>query len=179
MASSWSWVTSTVVMWTSSCRRRSQARSSFLTCASSAPNGSSSSSRRGSTARARGERHALALATRQLRRVALCKALEPHELEQLGDALADLGLRAPADLQAERDVVPDVHVPERRIVLEAEPDPPVARSQPRHVLAVDEHLPGIGHLEAGDDPEQRGLTPSARAEQSGQRARRDVEADVV
>ena len=53
IASSWSWVTKIVVTWTSSWRRRSQARSSSRTWASSAPNGSSSSSTLGSTASAR------------------------------------------------------------------------------------------------------------------------------
>ena len=53
IASSWSWVTRTVVTWTSSCSRRSHARSSARTLASSAPNGSSSSSTLGSTASAR------------------------------------------------------------------------------------------------------------------------------
>ena len=53
IASSWSWVTSTVVTWTSSCSRRNQSRSSSRTRASRAPNGSSSSSTRGSTASAR------------------------------------------------------------------------------------------------------------------------------
>mmetsp|Transcript_1012 Transcript_1012/g.2507 ORF Transcript_1012/g.2507 Transcript_1012/m.2507 type:complete len:120 (-) Transcript_1012:50-409(-) len=52
-ASSWSWVTKMLVMCSSSCRRRSQRRSSLRTLASSAPKGSSSSSTRGSTARAR------------------------------------------------------------------------------------------------------------------------------
>ncbi len=52
-ASSWSWVTKTVVTCTSSCSRRSQSRSSLRTFASRAPNGSSSSSTVGSTASAR------------------------------------------------------------------------------------------------------------------------------
>jgi hypothetical protein len=52
-ASSWSWVTKIEVMCSSSCRRRSQRRSSLRTLASSAPKGSSSSSTRGSTASAR------------------------------------------------------------------------------------------------------------------------------
>ena len=53
MASSWSWVTKIVVTCTSSWSRRSHARSSLRTVASSAPNGSSSSSTLGSTASAR------------------------------------------------------------------------------------------------------------------------------
>src|SRR5438309_350504 len=40
-ASSWSWVTNTLVTWISSCRRRSHSRSSWRTLASSAPDGSS------------------------------------------------------------------------------------------------------------------------------------------
>ena len=52
-ASSWSWVTKMVVTWTSSCRRRSQSRSSLRTLASRAPNGSSSSRTLGSAASAR------------------------------------------------------------------------------------------------------------------------------
>ena len=52
-ASSWSWVTNTVVSPVRSCNSRSQLRRSLRTLASSAPNGSSSSSTRGSIASAR------------------------------------------------------------------------------------------------------------------------------
>src|SRR5947199_347865 len=52
-ASSWSWVTKTLVTWISSCRRRSHSRSSCRTRASSAPKGSSRRSTWGSAARAR------------------------------------------------------------------------------------------------------------------------------
>ena len=122
IASSWSWVTNTVVTWTSSCRRRSQTRSSSRTRASSAPNGSSSSSTRGSTAQRAGERHALALPARELRRVAVGQPLEVHELEQLVHACLDLGLGALAHLQPEGDVVADGHVLEGGVVLEDEAD---------------------------------------------------------
>ena len=53
IASSWSWVTRTVVTATFSCSSRSQIRSSWRTWASRAPNGSSSSSSSGSMASAR------------------------------------------------------------------------------------------------------------------------------
>ncbi|CPU66857.1 Protein of uncharacterised function (DUF1602) [Mycobacteroides abscessus] len=52
-ASSWSCVTKTVVTGISSCRRRSQSRSSLRTFASSAPNGSSSRRTLGRIASAR------------------------------------------------------------------------------------------------------------------------------
>ena len=104
MASSWSCVTRIVVTCCSSCRRRSQTRSSLRTVASSAPNGSSSSSTLGLDRERAGERHALPLAARELRRIAVGEAVELDEREQLVHALADLGLRALADLEAERDV---------------------------------------------------------------------------
>ena len=53
MASSWSWVTSTVVTEIFSCSSRSHTRSSWRTWASRAPKGSSSRSSWGSMARAR------------------------------------------------------------------------------------------------------------------------------
>ncbi len=87
IASSWSWVTKIVVTCTSSCRRRSQARSSLRTRASSAPNGSSSSSTLRLDRERAGQRHALALAAGELRRVAVGEAVELDELEQLVDAL--------------------------------------------------------------------------------------------
>ena len=51
------------------------------------------------------ERHALALAARELRRVAVAEPLEMDEPDQLLDPLGDLLLRALADAQAEGDVV--------------------------------------------------------------------------
>ena len=103
-ASSWSWVTNTVVTWTSSCSRRSQSRSSLRTLASSAPNGSSSSSTLRLDGERPGQRHALALAARQLRRQPVGELLEVHQLEQLVHPRADLGLGPLADLEAEGDV---------------------------------------------------------------------------
>ena len=88
IASSWSWVTKIVVTWTSSWRRRSHARSSLRTFASRAPNGSSSSSTLRLDRERPGERHALALAAGELRRVAVGEALEVDQAQQLVDALA-------------------------------------------------------------------------------------------
>ena len=51
-----------------------------------------------------GQRHALALATGELRRVAVGELLEVHELEQLVDPRLDLGLGPLADLEPEGDV---------------------------------------------------------------------------
>ena len=51
------------------------------------------------------QRHALALAAGELRRVAVGEAVEVHELEQLVDARLDLVLGPLADRQPERDVL--------------------------------------------------------------------------
>ncbi len=49
-----------------------------------------------------GQPHPLPLAAGELRRIALCEALELDELQQLVHPLLDLGLRPLADLEAER-----------------------------------------------------------------------------
>ena len=125
------------------------------------------------------ERHALPLAAGELRRIAAAEPGELHELEQLGDARADLALRAAADAEPEGDVVPDRHVRERGVVLEDEADAALLRRERRRLLAGDEHVAGVGHLEPGDHAQQRRLAAAARAEQRGERAALDEDRDVV
>ena len=108
IASSWSWVTKIVVTWTSSWRRRSQVRSSWRTLASSAPNGSSSSSTFGSTASARASAMRWRWPPESWFGIAVLEALEVDQLDQLLDPLADLAVALAADLEAEGDVVVDV-----------------------------------------------------------------------
>ena len=126
-----------------------------------------------------GEAHALPLPARELRRVAVAEVLELHEVQELVDALGDLRLRALAHLEAERDVLAHGHVLERRVVLEDEADVALLRRERRRVLAGEEDLAGVGRLEPGDDPEQRRLARAARPEERRERARLDVERDVV
>ena len=90
-----------------------------------------------------GQRHALALAAGQLRRVAVGELLQVDELEQLVDPRLDLRLRPLADLQAERDVAAHGHVLERRVVLEHEADVALLRRQPGRVGAGDLDDPGV------------------------------------
>jgi hypothetical protein len=125
------------------------------------------------------EAHALALAARQLRRVAVAEPRELDEVEQLRDALFDLGGRPATDLQAERDVLAHRHVLERRVVLEDEADTAFLRRHSRNVLAFEEHLASIGTLEPGDHAQQRRLAAAARAEQRRQRPRFDLDRGVV
>src|SRR3954470_6442717 len=196
IASSWSWVTSTVVTGTRSCRRRSHARRSARTLASSAPNGSSRSSTRGSPGRARArairpggpapggaqgarERDPLALAAAELAGVARLVAAQADDPEQLVDLRRDLGLRALVDAQPEGDVLAHGHVLERRVVLEDEADAAALRGQGGGVLVRDDDAPGVGQLEAGDHAQQRRLARAAGPEQRSERAVLHVEGDVV
>src|SRR4029079_7721507 len=117
------------------------------------------------------EPHALALAARELRRVALREPLELDELQQPVHAVRDLRLRPLPDLQAERDVVVDGHVLEGRVVLEDEADAAVLRWAARHVDAVDHDAPGVRALEAGDDPQQGRLGAAAVDEETLGRTR--------
>ena len=69
-----------------------------------------------------GERHALALAARQLCRIAVRELVDLDQPEQLAHLALDLVLGTLADRQPEGDVVEDGHVLERRVVLEHEAD---------------------------------------------------------
>ena len=65
-----------------------------------------------------GERDALALAARELVRLRRLAPGQPHQLERLGHARADLVRRHLAALEPERDVALDVEVLEQRVALE-------------------------------------------------------------
>src|SRR6185436_6186681 len=81
--------------------------------------------------------------------------------------------------QAEGDVLEDRHVAEEGIVLEHEADPALANVGVGCVLAVEEDGARVGHLEAGDDAQQRRLARARRPEQRDQLAGGDVETEVV
>src|SRR5690606_5982386 len=91
-----------------------------------------------------GERHALALAARDLAGEAVLQAVELHEVEQVADAGIDRLRRAPdlGDLHAEGDILSDRHVREERIVLEDEADAALAHGNVRRVLPAEIDRPG-------------------------------------
>ena len=119
------------------------------------------------------------LAPRELGGVPLGEPVETDELEELAHPGGDLVLPPLADLQPERDVLPDGHVTERGVMLEAEPDAACARGDARDVLAVDEHGAAIGDLEPSDDPQDRGLAPAGGTEECSEGAGGHGEADVI
>jgi hypothetical protein len=181
-ASSWSWVTKTLVSWISSCRRRSHRRSSRRTLASSAPNGLVEQQDLGLDRQRTGQRDALALPARELVGVALGQPFELDQVEERAHLLLDrrvggaLGARAHA--QAEGDVLEDRHVPEERVVLEHEAHVAVLHALVGGVLTLDQHATGIGSLEARDYPQQRGLARARRTQEGHQLAGRDLERNV-
>ena len=85
------------------------------------------------------QRDALPLTARQLTRIPVAEVIELNQLEQMPHAIMNglSGRPAIARLhaQAKRDVFEDRHVPEERVMLKDEPDPPVpggtCRSRPR------------------------------------------------
>ena len=81
--------------------------------------------------------------------------------------------------QAEGDVLEHRHVAEQRVVLEHEADVALAGAVAQRILAVDPHFAGIRPVEAGDDPQQRGLARTGRTEQRQQFALADLQVDIV
>ena len=126
-----------------------------------------------------GEAHALPLAARQLSWITVAEALQLDEVQELVDAVGDLGLRPLAHFQAEGDVLADGHVLERGVVLEHEADVSLLGCERGCVLAAEEDLAGVCRLEPGDDSEQGRLSGAARAEESGERTRLHVERDIL
>src|SRR5574341_1412273 len=80
--------------------------------------------------------------------------------------------------QTERDVLEHRQVPEKRVVLEDEPDVPVPHVVGRRVLPVDDDPARVGGLEPGDDPQERRLAASGGTEQREELAAPNVDADV-
>jgi len=126
-----------------------------------------------------GQGHPLALPPGELRGVALGEPLELDELQELVHAVGDLGLRALPDRQAERDVVPDGHVLEGRVVLKDEPDTARLRRQVRNLFTVEPNRARVRVFESCDHAQKRRLTASAGSQQRRERARGHVDGHIV
>jgi hypothetical protein len=104
---------------------------------------------------------------------------EPDELERLAHAPCALLPVEPGDARPEADVPGHVAVREERGVLEHEPDPASVWRDVGHVPLVEQHASGRGLLQSGDDPQDRRLARTARAEEREPLAGCDVERDVL
>ena len=175
-------MTKTLVTWTSSCRRRSQRRSSCRTGVERAERLVEQQHARLDRKRA-GERDALALPAGKLVRKAVGEPIELHELQQRIDLaryrhiVQALATRTHA--QAEGDVLENGHVAEQRVVLEDEAHLALARVHAGRIVAVKGDGAGIRRLKPGDDAQQRRLAGARRPEQRQQLAGFDPEIDAV
>src|SRR5918992_521425 len=110
-------------------------------------------------------------------RVTAADTVQACDREQLGHPLGTTGPRQP-----ESDVLRNGEVREEGVILEDEADLPAlgrhrcARSRDKVVAESD--LTGVGLLEPRDQPQQRGLTAAARAEQREGLAALDAELGV-
>ena len=122
-----------------------------------------------------GERHALSLAARELRRPAGIVAVETHHPERVRDARLALRAGHLADHQPVGHVVGDGHVGEQGVVLEDGVDVALERRTARDVFAGQQDPAAGGQLEAGDHAQGRRLARAGRAEQREELAGADVQ----
>ena len=163
-ASSWSWVTKTVVIPRSDSSRWTSPRTCTRRAVSRLEKGSSSRMHRRLRGDGPGQGDPLLLAAGQRRGVAFA---EPAHSDQ-GESLVDPGLALGFAGQPVADVGRHREVGKQRPVLEDHADP-AAFGRDEHVAGhlgdrgpADGDPAGVGPLEAGDDPQQGGLAAAAR-----------------
>ena len=123
--------------------------------------------------------HALALATRQVRGLAVEVLLEVEDARGLLDLLVDLLLGHLGELEREAHVVAHRHVRVQRVVLEDHRDVAVLRRLLVDHLAADQQLAVGDVLEAGDHPQGGRLPAARRADEDDELAVVDLEIHVL
>ena len=107
------------------------------------------------------ERNPLALAAGKLIGIAVGKAIDLHEFEELADALFDFFLRlallARAHPKPEGHILENGHVAEEGVMLENETDMALFHVEMRRADAVELHVAGIRELQARYDAQERGF----------------------
>ena len=125
------------------------------------------------------ERHPLAVAARQRRHALVEEVLDAQQRRGLLDPSPALPARHPVALQGEGDVVEHLHVRVEREELEHERDVAARCAQRRHVLAVEQDLPGGRHLQARDHPQGRRLPAPGRTQHDEELPALDGERGIV
>ena len=125
------------------------------------------------------ERDTLALAARELNRLALAEARQLHDLEHLVDAETPIAPGHALHAQPVGDVLAHGHVREERVVLEDGVDVPRVRRQAGDVAPRKLDPPLVGALEACDQAERRRLAGAGGAKQCEELAGGDLEVDAV
>jgi hypothetical protein len=123
--------------------------------------------------------HALALAARELARLAVEIGGELERLGRLAHPLVDLFLGNLGELEREPDVVVHGHVRIQRVVLEDHRDVAVFRLDVVDDPVPDAHLAVGDRLQAGDHPQRRRLAASRRPDEHQELTIADVEAEIV
>ena len=174
-ASSWSWVTMSVVRPSRRCSARISIRTSAAQLGVEVRQRLVQQEHGRVDDQGAGQRHPLLLPARQLPRQPLLQRVEPHQAQRFPHPRVALGAADPAHLQPERDVGGHVHVREQRVGLEHHAGVARVRRLARHVLAADQHAPGGRRHEARDHAERGGLAAARGAEQRHHLALRHVE----
>ena len=124
-------------------------------------------------------RDALALAARQVSRLAVEQVIEPELARDVAHARLALLPRRLAQLEAVGEVLRHRHVRVQRVVLEHHRDVALLRLAHRHVLVADRDRALGRVLETRDRAQQRGLAAAGRADEHHELAVADLEADPV
>ena len=178
-ASSWSWVTITVVRPSLRCNSRISTRTSWRSLASRLDKRLIEQQHIGPEHQRTGQRHALLLAAGQLPRQPVAEMIEPHQAQGLRDLRRHLRLRHLAHLEAERDVLGHRHVRKQRIALEHQAGVALPWRQRGDVAIAQAHAAGCRLDEAGHDAQGRGLAAAGGAEQDEELAVGNVERNVI
>ena len=114
-----------------------------------------------------GQRDALLLAAGKFMDLAAAVAGQPHHRQRVAGLAADLARRQPRpDLaQPVGDIVLDIEMREKRIVLEHHVDRPAIGRDADHVPAADQHLAFARLLEAADHAQAGRLAAAGRSKQ--------------
>jgi len=119
------------------------------------------------------KRHPLALSAGKFARQAVEIALYLQSFRDDRHQLIGFRLRHAAGLQAEVDIVADIHMRKQRIGLEDHRDVAVFRRQMRDIDTAD-HQPSRGNrFQAGDHLQRGGLAATGRADEHGEFAVRN------
>ena len=124
------------------------------------------------------DRDALALAARELARLALEQRLDLQHARGLGDPAPDLGPGRAQVLEAEGEVLAHAHVRVERVGLEDHREAALGGAELVDPLARDPELARGDRLEPGDHPQQGRLAAARRADEHAELAVGDREVDA-
>ncbi len=179
MASSWSWVTITVVTCISSVEVAQPGPQLLAHLGVERAEGLIEQQHPRLHRQGPGQGHALSLAAGELGRIAIAEALQLHQLQQLIDAPTDRLVLPAAQLQAKADVLAHGAVLEQGEVLEHKAHLAFLHRARGGLLAGDPDPPRISLFQAGDQSQQGALAGTGGSEQGHQRAGVDIKGDVV